>query len=237
MYFITFGDHNFKNSKERILREAKDFGFSECKGYGPDDLDSEFREKFKDVLAKPRFGGYCLWKPWIIWKTLQQLKDGDYLVYADAGSTVNKYGKARFLDYIKMLDMSEYGIISFQMPHLEKRYVTKEIFEYFKCPQEIQNTGQYHATVLIMKKCEHLEKVINLWLKTAYDNVLLFTDFYNAGQEKYFIDNRHDQAIFSIIRKIHGSIVIPEDETFDLVIPWLSSGSLNYPFWATRIRG
>jgi hypothetical protein len=66
---------------------------------------------------------------------------------------------------------------------------------------------------------------------TYKENKLLVTDYYNDKQEDYFIDNRHEQSIFSVIRKMNKTIVL-EDETkrFPLKI------RKKYPFFAKRIQ-
>ena len=64
-----------------------------------------------------------------------------------------------------------------------------------------------------MKKTAKLKNKLDLVYKVYEDNPLLVTDYYNKNQTSYFIDNRHDIIIFSIIRKIHKSIEL-EDETF-----------------------
>jgi len=51
-------------------------------------------------------------------------------------------------------------------------------------------------------------------------------------QNEWFKDNRHDQSISSILRKIHGTFIIPTDESFK--IPFNKGESLQYPFWAMR---
>ena len=69
--------------------------------------------------------------------------------------------------------------------------------------------------------------------KILEDNLLLITDYYNKNnQNKEFINNRHDQSVFSIIRKIHGSIVI-SDETY-FKERFNSKIAQKFPFWATR---
>ena len=65
------------------------------------------------------------------------------------------------------------------------------------------------------------------------NNKLLFTDYYNNNQYTFFIDNRHEQSVFSIIRKIHGSILL-KDETWFGNNSFGNQESLKYPFWATR---
>ena len=71
--------------------------------------------------------------------------------------------------------------------------------------------------------------ILKIYSQVLVDNRMLFTDKYNNKQEEYFKDNRHDQSIFSIIRKLYGSIVI-SDETY-------KNQRYKVPFIATRIRG
>jgi len=237
IHFITYGNEKYIQSKERIKQEAIQSNFFDTITiYGPDDLDSNFKETYKNILNLPRIAGYGIWRPYLIKKILEIIEYDDILIYLDAGCTINNYGKNRFDEYIKMLNQSELGIISFQMSiHKEKIWTTKEIFKYFNLDMdgEIANSGQINDGILIMKKNEHLITIINIWYDVIYDNVLLFTDYYNHIQVAYFKDNRHEQSIFSIIRKIYGSIVI-EDETY--FEPFGTQKALKYPFWATRIR-
>lgn len=183
-----------------------------------------------------RIAGYGIWRPYIILNKLKQINDNDVLIYLDAGCSINNKGKERFDQYINMLQNSDECIISFQMPHLEKVWTTKEIFNYFNIDinGKEANSGQILDGILIMKKCNKLLNIINIWYNTIYDNVLLFTDHYNGKQEKYFKDNRHEQSIFSIIRKIHGSILLEDETWFNGENRFGRGQSLKYPFWATR---
>jgi len=236
IHFITYGNDKFKNSRNRIVQEAINFGFDSCKAYSPDDLDLEFKTKFSDILKQPRIAGYGIWRPYIIKKSLETIENGDYLLYLDAGCTINPAGKQRFIEYLNMLN-GENQILSIQMAHVEQHYTTKEIFTYFNCldNEAITKSGQYLDGIILIKKGAHSEKLIDIWLKVVYDNPLLFTDCYNNIQESFFVDNRHEQSVFSVLRKIYGSAIVPTDETF--VLPWGSPESCVYPFWATRIHG
>ena len=64
-----------------------------------------------------------------------------------------------------------------------------------------------------MKKCNHSLLLINECLKLLDFDKNLITDFYNKNQGEYFIDNRHDQSILSLMRKKYNSIVL-NDETY-----------------------
>ena len=237
IHFITYGNENFLNAKKRLYNEANATGwFDTITSYGPEDLDNDFKEKFKHILEQPRIGGYGIWRPYIIKQKLNEINDNDILIYLDAGCSINPDGKNRFNEYVEMVNNSNEGIISFQMPHLEKIWTTKQIFHYFNADLngEIANSGQILDGILIMKKNKNIVNINNIWYNVIYDNPLLFTDHYNkVNQESYFRDNRHEQSVFSVIRKIHGSIVLGDETWF---VPFGNDISLQHPFWATRKR-
>ena len=237
IHFITYSNNVFQKAKERLCREAETTNwFDSITPYGPDDLDDDFKIKFKDILKKGRGGGYWIWKAYIIHKKLYEINNDDILIYLDAGCTINPKGNKRFDEYISMLNKNDNGIISYQMTHLaEKLYTVKEIFEYFdlEINGEIANSGQLIGTVNIIKKNENSLKIVNTWLETLNKNPLLFTDEYNKrNQPSYFRDNRHDQSVFSVIRKMNNTIVLKDETYFNFG----NAESLKYPFWATRKR-
>jgi len=236
IHLITYGNNYYNNSKKRLYNEALSSGwFNTITLYGPEDLDDEFTLNFKDILRQQKGGGYWIWKPYIIKKHLDKLQDNDILIYLDAGCSINKNGVQRFKDYINMVNNNDAGIISFQMDHIEKKWTTIEIFKYFNIEEdsEVKNSGQVMATVQIIKKNPNSIKLLNLWNEVLYTNPLLFTDYYNNNQQSYFKDNRHDQSVFSIIRKIHNSIILTDETVF---VSYGNEESLKYPFWATRLR-
>ena len=223
-----------KGQKKRICNEAKNFcNFSSISDYGPENLDAEFKEKFKHILSQSKGGGYWIWKPYIIYKKLQEIKEGEYLLYMDAGCTFNNSGFPRFREYISMLESSDTPLLSFHLDNLLERYYTNDkVFEYFKIPEnsKIKNTSHIMSTVHFIKNNKYTKKVIKKWLDVLYQDSNLFTDYYKCNRED-FRDNRHDQSIFSVIRKLEGSIVL-KDETYFL--NFRGSESLKYPLWATR---
>lgn len=241
IHFITYGDEKYKSSKKRLAKEANKFGsFKTINVYEKEDLTAEFKNKYKNILDMKRGGGYWLWKLDIIKQKFSKIKENDIIVYLDSGCKLNKSGKKRFTEYIDLLNNSDkgYGILSFKMDNqLEKWWTTTHIFKYFNVDdnKDILDDGQYLGGVLIIKKNNHSRKYLQLFEKCINDNRLLITDTYNTiDQKEYFKDNRHDQSISSVIRKIIGSVVIEKDESW--CVPFGSHESLKYPFWATRIR-
>ena len=103
-----------------------------------------------------------------------------------------------------------------------------------------------------MRKCNHLYKLLNEYKNVLDSRPLLFTDVYNTlNQRNYFKDHRHDQSVFSLIRKIYGSVVVVNNaDGFQVENKYLQSHHKvvqqnntyaiclddNAPFWATRLR-
>jgi hypothetical protein len=239
MHFITYGDAKYESSKERIKSEAIHSGwFDSVTVYGPRDLTKPFKKEFKSILRQPRGGGYWIWKCDIIQQKLAQIADGDILIYMDAGCSINAHGKKRLDEYVQMLNESDAGIISFQMSHAEKKFTTREIFEALgvnvNVDCDIANSGQLIGTILILKKIPCIIELFERLRSIYSSDPLIVTDMYNHNQNAYFEDNRHDQSVLSVLRKLQPSKIILDDETY-----FESFGfgeSLKYPFWATRIR-
>ena len=156
------------------------------------------------------------------------------MIYVDTGCSININGKTRFNEYIEMLNNSNESIISFQMPHIERKYTNKELFHHFNMNVNDNNgnSGMIMAGVLIMKNTEKIMKIIDECINVLRMDHLLVTDHYNKmGQCKDFIDNRHEQSILSLVRKKHGSIVLMDETYFQ---PFGNNESLKFPFWTTR---
>ena len=237
IHLITFGNNSYINAKTRLCNEANDVGwFDSITSYGPEDLDEDFKNQFRNILNQSRGAGYWIWKSYIIKKKLAEIEDNDILIYIDAGCSINPKGKKRFDEYIQMLNESDEGVISFQMPHLEKIWTTKEVFEYFNLDINgvFGSSGQIMSTIRIMKKVPNLIKLIDMEYEVYSNKPLLVTDHYNREQASYFKDHRHDQSIFSLIRKISKNPIYLTDETW--FPDFGSRQAQQYPFWATRKR-
>jgi len=236
--FISYGNHKYKRAVIRIKSEARSFGiFDTIKIFENhnDIYSKEFYIKYNHILDNCKGNGFWIWKPILIKKELDRINNGDYLIYCDAGCVLNKNGLDRFNEYINLLDNSKCPILSFQMNHIEKEWTTKEIFKYFNVHDntDIINTGQLVGGIFIIKKNNKTTEIINKWYNVTQSHIELFTDNYNDHQNSYFKDNRHDQSIFSVIRKLYlnHQCIIPDETYFD---DFNSKEALKIPFLAKR---
>jgi hypothetical protein len=238
-YFLTFGDDKYTNSKKRIYHEAINSNlFDYIAIYGPNDLSKEFIEKTSPYIHENRGCGFWLWKSFLLKKTFDNMNEGDFCVYADAGCTINPYGGERF-EYYKSL-IKETGVLSFRMDGLnEEAYTTEEIFKEFNITDDsIRKSGQIMATILIFMKNEKSVKLIDDFYNLALSKAKLFSDENNfAGNCSRFIDARHDQSCFSVMRKVYGSTEIIDETYADSMEGWNKKiYETKMPFLATRIR-
>ena len=239
IHLISYGDDKYTYSKQRLCNQAMDTKwFKTIKMLGKNDLSESFKKEFHDILCLGRGGGYWIWKYDIILQNLNLINDGEILIYLDAGCSINKNGESRLNEYIQLLQESGKNIISFQMHHIEKNFTTTKIFETFDVVENenITNTRHIMATVLIMRKDTRLIEMFEYILDKLRKDHFIITDKYNdfdKNNNKNFRDNRHDQSILSVVRKIYGSVILQDETYFENMN---CDQAKNMPFLATRIR-
>lgn len=234
IYFITYGDQRFKKSKKRLTAQAKLFDFDYVKAFGFNDISADYIIKTEPFIRSIKGGGFWLWKPYIFHKTFHIMKDGDVLLYLDAGFELNIKGRKRFFEYIDLLDNNK-GVLSFYLPGLkEKQYTNNEVFRYFEMEfsNTIYDSFQMVGGCILLRKNELSKKLIDDFFDVAVKRPDLFSDVHNDQTKREdFISHRHDQSVFSVLRKKYGLPSI-EDETYNNDFSLIQ----EYPFLAKRIR-
>lgn len=196
--FVTYGDEGYEAAKVKISEEAKAAGvFDEVISYGKNDLSLELLSS--EVIKIKRGGGLWSWKPDVILSTINKFHDGDILVYCDAGCSVSS-SKEWFFYFNKL---KTYDIIAQRLYQQTRKWTRKEIVDFFK-----ENGSrwlfqyQYLATVIILKISPFTKKLIQEWQMLMIEHPELVMDVSpELLQEQLpkFIENRHDQAVFSAI--------------------------------------
>jgi hypothetical protein len=224
IYFLTYGDNKFKESKRRIRDEAIDFNiFDKVIVKSNEDLAKDLPKITIETLKLSRGGGYWLWKPIIIKNLLDTINDDDIIVYSDAGSQFNNNieAKNRFNEYINMVSNKEVNkpIICFKLDNIiEYTFTNSTILKYFNVfnNTKITHSCQITTCLIILRKSEIIINIINQWYNIAIHEPLLFTDNYNnIDIHPDFKDNRHDQSVYSIICKLYIDYInLIDDETW-----------------------
>lgn len=196
----NYANEPYKETQKYCTRSAYKYGVDKVFEYGPEDIESQFYNKNKRILQQKRGGGYWLWKPYIICKTLENINYGDYLFYVDSGS----YFIRNVRSLIKCMETNGDNIISFALPFIERQWTKKEILQYFQCDNKLDiiDTCQRIATFIVLRKTEQTVQIMDKYLKVAQIGNLITDDLNENIQDSLFIENRHDQSLFSIIAKL-----------------------------------
>jgi len=238
IFFLSFGNEAYHSALQRIKDQANSFTiFNNIFVYNEDDLRNipEFWNIHHGWINSNKKGyGYWIWKCFLTKYVIEKyMDDDDILVYADAGCYLNIHGKTRLLEYIDIVNLSDYGILSFSMDHLpEKSWTKMDLFCHLNATEDVyMNSGQIIATSFILRKCEHTRFIVDLWYETASIYDLLDDSASNSKNDNSFNEHRHDQSIFSLIRKIYGTEILTDETYF---ANW-NEGYL-FPILATRRR-
>jgi hypothetical protein len=233
--FVTYGDDLYAPARERLVKEATRTGwFSKVVAHSPQ-TTQDLRTRYATFFAEnKRGGGYWLWKSHIILKELNDTNYGDYLVYCDAGCSLNPTGKKRFLEYLNLInENSGNSILTFHMEHQEKTWTKADLGVKLNVTNnpEIWETGQCLGGIMVIRKTPESVKLVLKWIEVATTNNFHYlTDSPSkTPNDPSFKEHRHDQSIFSILTKIHGAKSL-KDETY----PPDESRIKGYPFLATR---
>lgn len=195
-YFVSYGDVNYRESLERIGREAKDSGiFDEVKLY----TEQSLPEPFKGYTCKyKRGGGYWMWKPWVIHDMLAHTNEGDIIVYADAGCTVLPHPD--WNTYFHLLEKDGKEAVFFIAEGKNKKWCKRDVFRFFTPRSDIwKHANQIQATFFIVRK-KGGNNVFCKWYEAALHHPELFIDACPDNNDKElpsFKEHRHDQSVLT----------------------------------------
>ena len=194
---ITYGDERYAHSRERLTEEARSLGiFDRVRAYTPDDLDDRMRHH--PLMKYQRGGGYWVWKPWITLNALQQLHDGDVLVYVDSGCSL--FPSKEWDVYFSKLDHND--MVVFSLATRCKQYTKRSVLDAFK-PTLGPYWGEYYqlaGTVYFVHKTPFAMGFFSHMLDfCTEDNLIDVRPDEMAAQYPGFLEHRHDQALFTAL--------------------------------------
>ena len=226
--FISYGDNRYKESLNRIARQAKSVGiFDKVIKYTPKDLPNFITSS--PLFAFSRGGGYWCWKPYIIYYTLQNCEEGDVVYYVDAGCTLNKSSEewSQFQNYLK-----SYNSIFFQYREgidygkgfggrdvAIKNWTKPEVITYFQNFVDIDflDYAKRLGGFMIFKKTSQLPLILDQWYKITLFRPELVMDplrMEHTQPEETIPIHRHDQSILTPLvyhyRNQDNALVLPE---------------------------
>lgn len=220
---ISFATPDLKKSIQRFKKQAISSNYyDQVQVITPSNLSEENKKKINYHLKLGKKRGYAFWywKPLIILETLKKINDGDIVQYLDIGFHINGEASNKFYNYLEKLDRQNNSLLTFQyvpiindksfgveFPNREEfKYTKADLFSYFGklSDQTITHTPQFSAGNIFFKKSEKSIKFLINWLKVFEKRFDLVDDTPSKIENfNMFIENRHDQSVFSILCKIN----------------------------------
>lgn len=231
----SFANSRYVSALDRLQHQINRIKFFDHSFlYSESDLSDDFRLTNKHYLKENSRGfGYWIWKPYIILDTLSKMNDGDCLLYIDAGCHINAKGTKRLSRYFDILESSESGIIGFQLGYHEfcagffRRHVSKsnyfkernwtkgDLLDYFGVRDNLSivDTPQVLSGIILIRKSKSTVEFVQNWAKVYKENFHLIDDSVSLSPNlDGFIENRHDQSVFSILCKQGDVSLFSTDE-------------------------
>jgi hypothetical protein len=216
-HLCKLGINNYTNMAHKLIYQAHSLEiFSKIHFYSADRLVSkypEYNEKHIEFYKK-KFSekcykgyGYYLWKPFLIWKTLMEIDEGDVLLYADVGCELHVGGKPRLLEYLQMQQADVHKNFFFDGLYELKDWTKKDTILFFGA-EDLASSRALDVVpgLLLTTSNSHNRFFFKLWYDSCCEYHLVDDSPSVAPNETYFKDHRHDQSIFSIlVRKLCSS--------------------------------
>lgn len=247
--FISFANDIMYGALERIGREAEMSGyFTDVMLFTDKKFDKEYYEKYGYIYEKYKRGyGYWVWKTYILKKALEDLREGDYIVYLDSGCEIQSGNEAKFKEYLHEADTCDLGLVCFSVPFTSGRQYTKmDLIDYcnrtFGCQENMNgflSTEQIMAGLLVIRKNKNVIEFLDKWYDVMHHHIELFDDTPSKlPNYEGFIESRHDQSVFSLLIKIYGGAIIHSGFEVEAIVDknrvWRKKK--DFPFIATRNR-
>jgi len=191
------GHREYREAQKRNTKWAKKQGF-QVKEYNRSHLDPLFCKNYQHILKEPLGCGNYLWKPYIIQHALKnEIDQGDYLIFCDAGSKF-KYGTKHQLQTW----VDKYLIATIDHPRPQYQVTKRDAYILMNLDSgRYMNYPQRVSGFIVLKKDPHVMNIVDEWLKFCCDIRIISDRPNECGHPNYdgFVRNHHEQTVLSLL--------------------------------------
>lgn len=212
VHFATFGTPpRYAAALARIEKQARDSGyFASVTAYTQDTLPGI--ADYAEFIAKnPRGYGYWFWKALVLLDRMRIVPEGDIILYADAGCSICTTEEARRVwpIWVGIVERHLTHRICFHHGHIEETWSKGDLSTFLGCGGNpaIMKMPQAWAGLQMMMNTAENRTLVQQWL-----DIMMMEDGHyvtdapsRVPNAPSFREHRHDQAIISLLMKIHGA--------------------------------
>jgi hypothetical protein len=223
VHLATFAGCSSAGRLPAFVAEARHSGFFDSiHALTVPDLDADFLAAHGSFLStRVRGCGYWTWKPQTVVQTLRVADEGDVVVYADAGASLHSENCGRFWEYVALAAAHPDHVVSFEMasarqPHEDAwcKGDTSAVLN-VSAGSALLESPQLHATYFFMVKTAGIVALVTRWRDLAVSEGYHLIDdspTVRVPNSARFVEHRHDQALWSLLRKVtRTAVVVPDD--------------------------
>jgi len=198
---ITYANNVYKNAAKLCIQTAIKQGKADnAIWFRPEDIGEVFYEQNREILTQKRGNGYWLWKPYFVFRMLEDISYGDILVYSDAAIY---YLRSIEILITTMNDNNEDMLFfTLEDTRTDAKYSKYDLFEELKLDyDQYAYSAQVDASFMLIRKTDETIRFCKEWLDLCCNKHLLTDEASHLGEKKDFIMHRHDQSILSLLIK------------------------------------
>lgn len=202
LYFLVYHDNTHTSYLYNLLESVTTYGKEfDIIVFSKNNIDNDFFEKNKSILNCRRGGGYWLWKPYIINKTLETVKDNDIVFYLDSKYYFIENFTNLYSEYMKNNELLVWKNKPNEPIYYMKNWCKMDVIQKYNMYDKVfnENAEDCWGGALLVKKTVNTTKYMKEWL----DMCCNFEDITDTGSKienhSLFCEHRHDQSLLSII--------------------------------------
>ena len=189
---VTYTDKNMTTSALHCAESATKHGCDTSCIYTEKQLSETFRARNASILSEPRGAGYWIWKPQIILQEMEKCKEGDYILYTDAG--VQIIGDVR-----QLVSSVEDGMLLFGGQYNNHEWTKGDVLRLI--PEGIYK--QLQASAMIFECTTKVVNFLYLWVMMCETPGLIDDSPSISKNHPDFVEHRHDQAILTALQILY----------------------------------
>ena len=207
VHFLTFGDGSpqLRGAAARLRSEALQTGiFDSADAYNLRRLRDEYPAFWAEhgdfLLGAKRGLGDFFWKPFLVSAKLEEIAEGDVLVYADAGCEFMPDNRQELIDWLPNAPEFDLSVVPLDPVHTNARWTNGYCLEHLKDANEFLQQPILAATFMFLKNTSRSRHLAATWLEwSVYDDHCCLVDRPGDVERPEFEEHRHDQSIFSLV--------------------------------------
>lgn len=199
VYLISYaaGKEMWFKNQNALAHSALNKGIDFILNYKASHLDPEFVTKNKATLSQKTGGGYWIWKPHLILKTLKMVPEGAIIIYSDSAN-IFRGSWIQLLEKAKTNDILFFKYFQWSNGLLERSVKRYALIKTGCDTEECRQAPHLWAGFMIIRNTPTSRAFIQKWLEYCEDPTLVMEEPTVLSEYPDYAYHQHDEALLCI---------------------------------------